>query len=685
MRLKIWEKWKRIILLGTFFVLAIGIPWEIHAENATVTFGSNYYTATDNETFPIGVYLNGDSRIGTYEVKISYDNRRLEYTGGGDSEENGVITLSGTGVNAQVKYMLKFQTRSGGTADIKIESAVIHTAGENAEEFDVTTLASTYVTISGEDTVGDAPQEESQETETEEENPVSDIPTVMEVPVEEQTYYLVDLSQYTPENIDFQYDTGTITYQGTEVAAYLSANGDISFVYLADSQKNLYLYAYSSEKDKLYPCNSITVNGEKYYFMSPYVCSEWPQELTLDIIQSESIVYAMDLEGQTGFYKITTGNKLEAWNPNEGQENFQNQMKILIIILAVTLVIMFLAILLVIHMDKNKQRQDGTFVSGKTNNRIKTRKSKLKQGESEAFSDTNAADDFEIEDLALDISEEEIRAWRAELEQSDGQKASGKDSDVAVPEERAGEEPVIAVKDVTMQFRIAMNNVSGIKEYVIQLLKKQISYRELLALDHVSFNVYKGEVVGIIGTNGSGKSTLLKIVSGALKPSSGEVQCDRRKVQLLTLGTGFDVELTAKENVYLNGAIIGYSKEFIDSKYDEIVKFAELEGFMEEKVKNFSSGMVSRLGFAIATIGETAEILILDEVLSVGDEFFRKKSLKRVQEMIHGGSTVLLVSHSMGTILENCDRVVWIEKGKMKMCGEPKVVCEAYRKMNLNE
>jgi len=684
-RLKIWEKWKRIILLGTFFVLAIGIPWEIRAENATVTFGSNYYTATDNETFPIGVYLNGDSRIGTYEVKISYDNRRLEYTGGGDSEENGVITLSGTGVNAQVKYMLKFQTRSGGTADIKIESAVIHTAGENAEEFDVATLASTYVTISGEDTVGDAPQEESQETETEEENPVSDIPTVMEVPVEEQTYYLVDLSRYTPENIDFQYDTGTITYQGTEVAAYLSANGDISFVYLADSQKNLYLYAYSSEKDKLYPCNSITVNGEKYYFMSPYVCSEWPQELTLDIIQSESIVYAMDLEGQTGFYKITTGNKLETWNPNEGQENFQNQMKILIIILAVTLMIMFLAILLVIHMDKNKQRQDGTSVSGKTNNRIKIRINKLKQGESETSSETNAAEDFEIEDLALDISEEEIRAWRAELEQSDGQKASGKDSDAAVPEGRAGEEPVIAVKDVTMQFRIAMNNVSGIKEYVIQLLKKQISYRELLALDHVSFNVYKGEVVGIIGTNGSGKSTLLKIVSGALKPSSGEVQCDRRKVQLLTLGTGFDVELTAKENVYLNGAIIGYSKEFIDSKYDEIVKFAELEGFMEEKVKNFSSGMVSRLGFAIATIGETAEILILDEVLSVGDEFFRKKSLKRVQEMIHGGSTVLLVSHSMGTILENCDRVVWIEKGKMKMCGEPKVVCEAYRKMNLNE
>ena len=694
MKWKIRNKWKIAIFLCTFFIYMAGISDEVRAENATVTFGSNYYTATDNEAFPIGVYLNGDSKIGTYEVKISYDNRRLEYTGGGDSEENGVITLSGTGVDAQVKYMLKFQTRSGGTADIKIESAVIHTAGENAEEFDVTTLASTYVTISGEDTVGDAPLEEGQETETEEENPVSDIPTVMEVPGEEQTYYLVDLSQYTPENIDFQYDTGTITYQGTEVAAYLSANGDISFVYLADSQKNLYLYAYSSEKDKLYPCNSITVNGEKYYFMSPYVCSEWPQELTLDIIQSESIVYAIDMEGQTGFYKITTGNKLESWNPNEGQENFYNQMMKLVIILAVTLVIMILAIVLVVRMDKNRKERSHPFglgkekVSTETFQQSDTKKSKDHNWKNKFGNEASNQDDLEIEDLSLDISEDEIRAWKAELEQmgaaekNESAISNIKNSAVDEPEERAGEEPVIAVKDVTMQFRIAMNNVSGIKEYVIQLLKKQISYRELLALDHVSFNVYKGEVVGIIGTNGSGKSTLLKIVSGALKPSSGEVQCDRRKVQLLTLGTGFDMELTAKENVYLNGAIIGYSKEFIDSKYDEIVKFAELEGFMEEKVKNFSSGMVSRLGFAIATIGETAEILILDEVLSVGDEFFRKKSLKRVQEMIHGGRTVLLVSHSMGTILENCDRVVWIEKGKMKMCGEPKVVCAEYQKMN---
>ena len=243
--------------------------------------------------------------------------------------------------------------------------------------------------------------------------------------------------------------------------------------------------------------------------------------------------------------------------------------------------------------------------------------------------------------------------------------------------------PVIKICDVTMEFRLSSVNPSGIKEYAVQLLKREVSYRKLYALYHVSFNVYKGEVIGIIGTNGSGKSTLLKIVSGALKPTGGHVEiAGRRKVQILTIGTGFDMELTARENVFLNGSIIGYSKNFLETHYDEIVEFAELQDFMEEKVKNFSSGMVSRLGFAIATAGKAAEILILDEVLSVGDEFFRKKSLKRIKEMIHGGNTVLMVSHNMGTILENCSRCVWIEKGELKMVGDPKVVCGEYRKLN---
>lgn len=243
-------------------------------------------------------------------------------------------------------------------------------------------------------------------------------------------------------------------------------------------------------------------------------------------------------------------------------------------------------------------------------------------------------------------------------------------------------EPVISVKDVTMQFKLSTgSSASGIKEYLIQKVKRQVKYRELQALSHVSFDVFQGEVVGIIGTNGSGKSTLLRIVSGALRPTEGQIVVDRRKVQLLTLGTGFDMELSAKENVYLNGSIIGYSKKFLDTHYDEIVEFAELQGFMEEKVKNYSSGMVSRLGFAIATAGDAAEILILDEVLSVGDEFFRKKSLKRIKEMIHGGSTVIMVSHGMGTILENCTKVVWIEKGVLQMVGDAKTVCGAYQRM----
>lgn len=240
----------------------------------------------------------------------------------------------------------------------------------------------------------------------------------------------------------------------------------------------------------------------------------------------------------------------------------------------------------------------------------------------------------------------------------------------------------IKVENVTMTFRIIQNAPSSMKEYMIQTLKKETKYRDFSALKNVSFNVKKGEVVGIIGTNGSGKSTILKIISGALRPTSGRVKVDRRKIQLLTLGTGFDFELTGRENVYLNGAIIGYTKEYIDEKYDEIVKFAELEGFMDEKVKNYSSGMVSRLGFAIATMRDTPEILILDEVLSVGDMFFRKKSEARIKEMIHGGSTVLIVSHSMDVIRKNCDKVVWIEKGDLKMVGTPKEVCPAYEKQN---
>lgn len=244
--------------------------------------------------------------------------------------------------------------------------------------------------------------------------------------------------------------------------------------------------------------------------------------------------------------------------------------------------------------------------------------------------------------------------------------------------------PDIVVENVTMQFRRAKDESTSLKELMIRTLRRQHRYESFLALDGVSFTVEQGEVVGLIGTNGSGKSTLLKIISGALVPTSGRVLVDRGKVQLLTLGTGFDLELTGRENVYLNGAIIGYTKEFIDRKYDEIVRFAELEGFMEEKVRNYSSGMVSRLGFAIATIRDTPEILILDEVLSVGDLFFRKKSEARIRQMIHGGSTVLIVSHAPSVIRTNCTKAVWIEKGVKRAEGDPKEVCDWYENMKTN-
>lgn len=241
--------------------------------------------------------------------------------------------------------------------------------------------------------------------------------------------------------------------------------------------------------------------------------------------------------------------------------------------------------------------------------------------------------------------------------------------------------PEITVKNVTMQFKRAKDEATSLKELIIRSVRGKRKYEMFKALDNVSFTIQKGEIAGMIGTNGSGKSTMLKIISGALIPTSGSVEVDRKKVQLLTLGTGFDPELTGRENVYLNGAIIGYTKEYLDEKYQEIVKFAELEGFMEERVRNYSSGMVSRLGFAIATARDTPEILILDEVLSVGDMFFRKKSEKRIREMIHGGSTVLIVSHSTSVIRNNCTKAVWIEKGRLKACGNPKDVCDAYEKL----
>ena len=236
---------------------------------------------------------------------------------------------------------------------------------------------------------------------------------------------------------------------------------------------------------------------------------------------------------------------------------------------------------------------------------------------------------------------------------------------------------VIRARHVTMEFLRGNRTPGSLKELLVRGRGKVSRFR---ALDDVSFTVEQGEVMGVVGTNGSGKSTLLKIIAGALTPTDGRMDVRREDVQLLTLGTGFDPELTGRENLFLNGALIGRSKRFLQEHYDSIVEFAELSDFMDQPVKNYSSGMVSRLGFAIAAAGEAPEILILDEVLSVGDIFFRKKSEARVRELIHGGSTVLIVSHSPGVIRENCSKAMWLDHGKLRAMGDPKEVCTLYEK-----
>ena len=236
---------------------------------------------------------------------------------------------------------------------------------------------------------------------------------------------------------------------------------------------------------------------------------------------------------------------------------------------------------------------------------------------------------------------------------------------------------VIRARHVTMEFLRGNRTPGSLKELLVRGRGKVSRFR---ALDDVSFTVEQGEVMGVVGTNGSGKSTLLKIIAGALNPTEGYMDVRREQVQLLTLGTGFDPELTGRENLFLNGALIGRSKRFLQEHYDSIVEFAELSSFMDQPVKNYSSGMVSRLGFAIAAAGEAPEILILDEVLSVGDMFFRKKSEARVRELIHGGSTVLIVSHSPGVIRENCSKAMWLDHGKLRAMGDPKEVCTLYEK-----
>lgn len=242
-------------------------------------------------------------------------------------------------------------------------------------------------------------------------------------------------------------------------------------------------------------------------------------------------------------------------------------------------------------------------------------------------------------------------------------------------------EPMIVVDHVDMVFNIANQQLNSLKEYLIALVRRQLFFREFKALEDINITINRGDVYGIVGTNGSGKSTLLKIIAGVLEPTHGKCSISGTIAPLIELGAGFDHELTARENVYLNGALLGYSKKFIDEQFDSIVDFAEVGDFIDMPLKNYSSGMVARIAFAIAT-ATTPDILVVDEALSVGDFRFQEKCEARINDLVEShGTTLLFVSHDINQVERVCKKAVWIEKGHMRMDGPVEEVCEAYKAM----
>jgi ABC-type polysaccharide/polyol phosphate transport system ATPase subunit len=240
-------------------------------------------------------------------------------------------------------------------------------------------------------------------------------------------------------------------------------------------------------------------------------------------------------------------------------------------------------------------------------------------------------------------------------------------------------ETVITVDNVGMEFNLSQEKVDNLKEYFIKLLKKELRFQSFWALRNVSLEIEKGDRVGLVGLNGAGKSTLLKLISGVMKPTQGQIKVKGRISPLLALGAGFDPSYTGRENVFLYGALLGHSKRFIESKFDEIVEFSEIGDFIDVPLKNYSSGMGARLAFSIATAVQP-EILILDEVLSVGDAKFQEKSRQRMDSLMEGQVTILFVSHSTDQVRKICDKAIWLEKGKLISQGPVDEVCDVYEK-----
>lgn len=240
---------------------------------------------------------------------------------------------------------------------------------------------------------------------------------------------------------------------------------------------------------------------------------------------------------------------------------------------------------------------------------------------------------------------------------------------------------MVDVDHVTIRFNLANQKVDNLKEYCIRMIKKELMFQEFLAVKDVSFQIGRGEAWGIIGSNGSGKSTLLKAISGIIKPYKGKITVNGRIAPLIELGAGFDGNLTARENIFLNGCILGHTEKYMKEHFDEIVDFAGLWDFLDSPIKNYSSGMKARLGFSVAT-SVKPDLLIVDEILSVGDMKFKKKCQERITEMLDQGTTLIYVSHSMQEIEKLCQRVVWLEKGDLIMNGSTEEVCQAYLQAN---
>lgn len=703
---------KKFIMLLSMLLLAAGIPATALAEEASVTYGSEGYEATAEEVFNIGVYIQADSPDFLYEVTMQYDPEKLEYRGGADGGGNGLIQFSGQSASEQKKYMLIFKALTEGETTVSITGAnvVIPAAAEEGAEGDL---------------MADEPEAEAQEAAV----PVTaQITAMASAPVrvkpEELTEEACRLDALTIAEIpDFTWDPNTYDYEieaeyGAErltitaEAAKPEAEVEIGDTSLAVGDNLILVTVRNGARTLSYHLN---VNRPEPPAVLPEAAGETEQAATGQA-ETEAVRNTEEAPAES---KVSETAGTVTTEESDSAHSFGIREAVLILFLSGCALIVIVSVAVLVHFLKlhrkpeeeteaEEEREEEDFDADEEDDNWldldddDSWKRWAEEAEEEMAEQRVRLQLAQAEAERLRKKEEEAAALPVEEPQAKEPKAEepqAKESPAAAPapaeeaaaaavsapaEAEAAEEvqeaPVIRINDVSMHFKISEANATSLKEYVLATIKRQNKYHELIALDHINFEIGKGEVVGIVGTNGSGKSTLLKLIAGALGPTGGHVEVDRKKVQLLTLGTGFDTELTARENVYLNGAIIGYSKEFIDEHYDEIVEFAELDGFMDEKIKNFSSGMVSRLGFSIATVGQTAEILILDEVLSVGDMFFRKKSEKRIKEMIHSGSTVLIVSHSTDTILKNCTKAVWIEKGVLREIGEPKIVCEAYRK-----